>query len=153
MTHPRGHACPHDRLPETGTRPRTRCMPSHQRSDVVLVPFDFTERSGVKWRPAVVVSTDDYNRTTPDVLIVSITSNLRALPHPGDVQIADWRSAGRLKPSLAQTKLATIESALVGRRLGALSAPDLARVDHGLAQALGLMYRPSAYLLSPRRLP
>ena len=79
-------------------------MTSCQRGDVVLVPFDFTDRSGVKWRPAVVVSTDDYNRTTPDVLIVSITSNLRALPHPG-----------------------------------ALSAPDLARLDHGLAQALGLM--------------
>jgi mRNA-degrading endonuclease toxin of MazEF toxin-antitoxin module len=38
-------------------------------------------------RPAVVVSSDAYNRTGPDVLIASITSNLTALPHPGDHRI------------------------------------------------------------------
>ena len=31
-------------------------MIANRRGDIVLVPFDFTDRSGAQWRPAVVVS-------------------------------------------------------------------------------------------------
>ena len=64
-------------------------MTAYRRGDVVLVPFDFTDRSGSKWRPAVIVSGQRYNRQTPDVLIASITGNLRAMPHPGDHRLGD----------------------------------------------------------------
>ena len=109
-----------------------------RRGDVVLVPFDFTDRSGVKWRPAVVVSSERYNQETPDVLIAAITGNLRAIPHPGDHQIRDWKAAGLLKPSLAQAKLATVEATIVGRTLGKLTSADLAAFERGLRDALGL---------------
>jgi mRNA interferase MazF len=104
---------------------------------VVLVPFDFTDRSGTKWRPAAVVSADEYN-SGPDVLIASITGNLTAVAHPGDHPIKDWRRAGLLRPSLLQTKVATVEASVLGRRLGHLSAADLAAFDAGLRRALGL---------------
>ena len=103
-----------------------------------MVPFDFTDRSGTKWRPAVVVSSDDYNRRTPDVLVASITSNLRAVSHPGDYQIVNWKVLGLLKPSLVQTKLATLEASLVGRKLGALSVSDMPARETGKRAALGM---------------
>ena len=111
---------------------------SLRRGDVVLVPFDFTDRSGTKWRPAIIVSSDAYNRTTPDVVVASVTGNLRAIRHPGDRLISDWQAAGLLKPSLAQTKLATVEASVIGRRLGSLSVHDLATFEAGLREALGL---------------
>jgi mRNA-degrading endonuclease toxin of MazEF toxin-antitoxin module len=37
-----------------------------QRSDVVLVPFPFTDLSAKRARPAVVVSVPEYERTTGD---------------------------------------------------------------------------------------
>ena len=109
-----------------------------RRGDIVLVPFDFTNRSGTKWRPAIVVSSNRYNRATPDVVVASVTGNLRAIRHPGDCLLTDWQAAGLLKPSLAQTKLATIEASVVGRRLGSLSSQDLAAFEAGLREALGL---------------
>jgi mRNA interferase MazF len=102
------------------------------------VPFDFTDRSGTKWRPAAVVSSDRYHGLSPDVLIAPITGNLRALPHPGDHPLRDWQAAGLIKPSLLQAKLATVEASTLGRRLGHLSAHDLAAFDRGLSDALGL---------------
>lgn len=57
---------------------------SYFRGDVVLVPMDFTERSGSKVRTALVVSVEEYNGESPDVLIASITSNRNAVFHPGD---------------------------------------------------------------------
>lgn len=110
----------------------------YRKGDVILVPVDFTDRSGVKLRPAVVVSGDDYNQQTPDIVIASITGNLAALPHPGDHRLADWNAAGLLRPSLAQSKLATIERTLIKRTLGRLTATDLAALEQGLREALDL---------------
>ncbi len=108
---------------------------SYRRGDVVLVSIDFTDRSGSKVRSVVVVSSDVYNRTSPDLLIASITSNLNALPHPGDHRILKWSEAGLLKPSIAQAKLATIEAPIIRRKLGELGAEDFAVFSMGLGQA------------------
>lgn len=113
-------------------------MTAYRRGDVILVPFAFTDRSGVKWRPAVVVSAERYNQQTPDVLIASITGNLKAISHPGDHLLVEWKAAGLLKPSLAQAKLATIQTSLITRRLGTLSSADMAALENGLREALGL---------------
>ena len=117
---------------------------SSRRGEVVLVPFDFTNRAGAKWRPAVVVSSGRYNATSPDLLIASITGNLHALHHPGDFVLVDWRVAGLMRPSIVQAKIATIEVSLVGRRLGMLSPSDLAGVDRGAAGGAGSLTRRSS---------
>ena len=45
--------------------------------DVVLVPFLFTDQSGTKKRPAVVVSSASYNASRRDIVIMAITSQVR----------------------------------------------------------------------------
>ena len=42
-------------------------------ADVVLVPFPFTDQPGTKKRPAVVVSSHDYNASRRDIVIMAIT--------------------------------------------------------------------------------
>lgn len=108
----------------------------------MLVAMDFTDRSGSKLRPAVVVSGENYNSGSPDVLIASITGNLKAVPHPGDHRIKEWKAAGLLKPSLAQTKLATVEAQIIRRKLGELDPEDLAAFSRGLKEALALVDEP-----------
>jgi mRNA interferase MazF len=103
-----------------------------------LIPIGFTNHSGIKRRPAVIVSSDAYNSQSPDVMIASITSNVRAIRHPGDHLLQDWQTAGLLKPSLLQAKIATVETAIIGRRLGRLSRRDLTALDRGLRKALDL---------------
>jgi mRNA interferase MazF len=110
-----------------------------RRGDVVLVPIGFTDQSGTKRRPAVVVSSDLYNLESPDVMIASITSNLGAVRHPGDVPIVHWEQAGLLRPSLAQAKIATVDQAIIDRQLGQLAREDLAALEDGLREALGLV--------------
>lgn len=43
-----------------------------------------------------------------------------------------------MKPSLAHTKLATVEATMIRRKLGELAAEDLAAFEDGLREALGL---------------
>jgi mRNA interferase MazF len=49
-------------------------MTAYERGDVVLVPFPFTDQTTIKKRPAVVISSNNYNNTSPDIVIMAITS-------------------------------------------------------------------------------
>lgn len=49
---------------------------AHSFGDVVLVPFPFTDQSGGKKRPAVIVSSSDYNANRRDLIIMAITSQV-----------------------------------------------------------------------------
>lgn len=62
--------------------------------DIVLVPFPFTDQSGHKKRPAVIVSSDAYHASRADYVIMAVTSQLRPGSGIGEVIVSDWRAAG-----------------------------------------------------------
>ena len=52
-------------------------MPAYSFEDVILVPFPFTDQTGTRKRPAVIVSNAAYNQERRDVVIMAITSRVR----------------------------------------------------------------------------
>ena len=64
------------------------------RGDVVLVGFVFSDESGRKLRPAVVISSAAYNRAREEVVVAAITSNIRRRRF-GDHLINNWTLEGR----------------------------------------------------------
>ncbi len=52
-------------------------MISYSRGDVVLAGFVFSDESGRKYRPAVVVSGSAYHRARQEAVVAAITSNVR----------------------------------------------------------------------------
>ncbi len=105
--------------------------------DIVLVPFPFTSQTSLKKRPAVVVSSLAYNSAKPDVILMAITSQLRANAILGEVWLHDWRGAGLLKPSAIKPVFATLEQSLMIRRLGALAQTDREALRQAIRQVLG----------------
>lgn len=116
-------------------------MTGFDRGDVVLVPFPFTDQSGSKRRPAVVLSTSTYNRRRADLIVAPITGNITT-GQPDDTNVQDWSSAGLLKPSVVKGILGTVEHTLVIRVMGKFSNMDLQRVEKTFADALGLVVGP-----------
>ncbi|MFH1860460.1 MAG: type II toxin-antitoxin system PemK/MazF family toxin [bacterium] len=49
-------------------------MTTFRQGEIVLVPFPFTDQTTVKQRPAVIVSSNEYNLSREDVIIAAITS-------------------------------------------------------------------------------
>jgi mRNA interferase MazF len=105
--------------------------------DIVLVPFPFTSQTTSKKRPAVVVSSRDYNAARPDVIVMAVTSQLRASAALGEVWLKDWKVAGLLKPSAVKPVFATLEQSLVIRQIGALATADRETLRETIAQLLG----------------
>jgi mRNA interferase MazF len=67
--------------------------------DVVLVPFPFIDQGGLKKRPAVVVSSDEYQARRVDLLIMAVTSQIHPRSRFGESPISEGRKAGLLAPS------------------------------------------------------
>ncbi len=110
---------------------------SYSRGDVVLVDFVFAEGTGVRRRPAVLLSHDTYQRGRQEAIFAAVTSNTDRLLI-GDQLIADWREAGMLFPSVVTGILRTIKQDMMARKLGNLTPRDLDAVEGQLRQYLGL---------------
>ena len=48
----------------------------YKQGDLVLIPVPFTDLTAIKKRPVIVISNDLYNRTTNDLIVVAVTSNV-----------------------------------------------------------------------------
>jgi len=51
-------------------------MTAYNPGDIILIPFPFTDFSTFKQRPAVILSSRGFNRSSSDVIIAAITSHL-----------------------------------------------------------------------------
>ena len=103
---------------------------------IVLVPFPFTDQSATKQRPAVIVSSNAYHRARRDLILMPITSQLRASAF-GDVLLQDWQNARLLMPSAVKPIVTTLDQSLVIKSLGQLSAKDQAALRVTIAQLIG----------------
>ena len=112
-------------------------MTSYDFGDVVLVPFPFTDQSGMKKRPAVVVSSAAYNVSRLDLILMAITSQIRSTKSFGEVIIAEWQKAGLLKPSVIKPVLTTVERRLILRQLGRLEPSDRATLQQDIRTIVG----------------
>lgn len=112
-------------------------MTACNRGDVVLVGFVFSDESGRKLRPALIISSPAYQRARQEVVVAAITSNIKRRLF-GDHVIADWRGAGLLFPSLVTGIFRTVKRAMIERKLGTLPKADLEAVDRHILRALGL---------------
>ena len=118
-------------------------MPLEQRGkaetvrpgDVVTV--DFPGATGLKRRPAVVVSTDVYHAARPDVIIGILTSQIVSATAPTDYVLKDWAKAGLRQPSAFRAFLATVPSVNV-RVIGRLSERDWQEVRARLKLAVSV---------------
>lgn len=107
-------------------------MTIYKFGDVILVPFPFTDQSSIKKRPAIVISSDLYNKSKIDLIIIAVTSQVHENLQFGEVIIKKWSEAGLLKPSLIKPVITTIENSLVVKNLGELQSSDLQSLTNNL---------------------
>jgi mRNA interferase MazF len=119
-------------MPAALTARRTTLI---EPGDIVLI--DFPGVTGIKRRPAVVVSTPLYHEARPDFILGLVTSR-SVEPAPSDHQLVDWVQAGLKKPSTFRCFLVTLPRPSPVRRLGRLSERDWNEVQARLGSAVAV---------------
>jgi len=115
-------------------------MTAYKRGDMVLVGFQFSDESGLKHRPAVVLSSPTYHRKRQEIVVAAVTSNIDRVLF-GDHLLAGWKEAGLFFPSIVTGILRTVKSQMIHRRLGSISPHEMSSIDLNLHKILGLELR------------
>jgi len=109
------------------------------RGDVVLVDWQFSDGTGSKLRPAVVVQADFLNRSIDDTVLVSITTRSRSALTEVLLDPAVETNAALTRASYAVCcNFQTTDQRLIYRRIGGLSAAAVTEIEEKIKTALEL---------------
>lgn len=104
-----------------------------KKGDIVLIPFPFTDLTGNKLRPALVLLAGSV-----DVTVAFITTQLR-WKESSDVILSPTEQNGLKQESLIRlAKLATLDSNLVDGLLGEIDPAKIIEVNRNLKDLLKL---------------
>ena len=114
-----------------------------KRGSVVLIRYPFTDLSGMKVRPAVVLTPDELIRKLDDVLCLFISSSIPTELLPTDFVLEarhpSFARTGLKDPSVFRAhKLALLHKSLVVRVLGEMDEDLMAEINRRLRIALRL---------------
>lgn len=114
------------------------------RGDIILVDFPYSDQTGSKVRPALVVQSDGLNQSIDDTILALITSSRHRRVGANtqlfiDITTSEGRQTGlRLDSTVQCENLITYDRVLILRILGSLSASLLLQIDDCLKAALGI---------------
>jgi mRNA-degrading endonuclease toxin of MazEF toxin-antitoxin module len=110
------------------------------RGDVVEVDRPFSDRTGSKTRPAVVVQADFLNGLIDDTVLVQITGTKHGIPRTEvEIDPAAEAGSGLRKVCYAScTNCLTLDQGLILRTVGALSDAVMQQIEGCLKTVLEL---------------
>lgn len=106
-----------------------------QPGDVVSARF--VGAVATKYRPVVVISTDLYQASRPDIIVAEVTTQIARATGPTDYVLQDWAAAGLHQVSAVRIYLNTVP-ANVPKWIGHLSDRDWQEVQARLRLALAV---------------
>lgn len=104
------------------------------KGDIVLIPFPFTDLTGSKLRPAVILVDSSL-----DLTVCFITSQIKWVEIT-DIELQPHPTNGIKRPSLIRvSKIATIDRQLAVGKIGALDKAQLSDLNSKLKILLQLL--------------
>ena len=109
------------------------------RGDVVEIVWHYTDQTGSKRRPALVIQADFLNGILDDTILVQITGSNHGLGTEVPLDPAVETNSGLIKPSVANcTNIATVEQIDVLRTIGFLTPAAIKRIEAALKTTLAI---------------
>ena len=104
-----------------------------KKGDIILIPFPFTDLTGKKLRPAIILVS-----TKSDVTVCFITSQFQ-WQNKYDINSIPSKKNGLKKPSLLRvSKFATVDKDLILGKIGELEKSNILALNTNLTEVLQL---------------
>ncbi|WP_456450120.1 type II toxin-antitoxin system PemK/MazF family toxin [Palaeococcus sp. (in: euryarchaeotes)] len=113
--------------------------------EIVLLPFPFDDLTKAKTRPALIVSSDEFNKISRTVIVVEITSNLKSGFQEYNVIIGDnnvrrYPKTKPIIPSIVKPYVIfAVNKRLIIKKIGALEEDKFKEVIEKLKRALNIL--------------
>ena len=91
---------------------------TYKQGDILLIPIPFTNLQSSKIRPVIVISNNDYNNKTEDMLVSAITSNLADKEYTVSINNDDLEEGVLAKPGVVRAdKLYSLNQNIVKKKI------------------------------------
>ncbi len=97
---------------------------------IVLIPIPFTDLSSQKRRPVIVISNDEYNRVSPDVVVVAMTSTPLRSAYSFTITSVELTQGRLNRPGTVRVdKVYTLDQKLIVKTFGQINQATLGRIQ------------------------
>lgn len=87
--------------------------------DILLIPFPYSELTTTKVRPVIVLSNNEYNEKSPDIVVVPMTTNLQLREYAVFLTNKDLESGKLIKNSKIKVdRIFSISKKLIRMKIG-----------------------------------
>jgi mRNA interferase MazF len=108
---------------------------SFEQGEIVVAPIPFSSQVSAKIRPALVISKEEYNNRSEDIIVLKVTSKGKDYPFDVELSAKDF-AGGKLKhESVIQADFpVVIEKRSVSQEIGKISAQKLKEVKQKIKE-------------------
>jgi mRNA interferase MazF len=100
-----------------------------EQGDILLIPVPFTDLSSRKRRPVIVVSNNEYNRKTGDIVVVAMTSNPTTVAYSIAISSSDLATGILNRPGKVRVdKIYTLSQTTVVKTFGRINNATMDRI-------------------------
>ena len=100
-----------------------------EQRDLLLVPFPFSDQSGRKVRPVIVISNQDFNKHSDDILVVGVTSNISKDSYTFDLTNNDLEEGKFItKCCIKVENILKIDKELIVKKIGKIKKDKLSKI-------------------------
>lgn len=97
-----------------------------EQGDLLLIPFPFSDQSGKKVRPVVVISNNDFNNCSEDVIVLGVTSNIHKDKYSIHLSSLDLEKGSLTKPCVIKVEnILKIDKRLIIKAIGKINKTKL----------------------------
>jgi mRNA interferase MazF len=96
-------------------------MSTYQQGDIVIIEYPYSDGTGGKVRPVIIVSNDTANATDRDMIFAKITTNQRGDSYSMPLNATDTVRPLPRNSEARANKLYTLDSDLIKQKLTSLT--------------------------------
>ncbi len=104
------------------------------QKEVVLLPYPFSNLEGIKVRPGLVVSNNQFNKKSDDCIMVPLTTIIKNEPYSIIIDSENLSSGKLIKQSRIRTdKIFSVEKSLIRMKIGILNDNSFDKVNEEIS--------------------
>ncbi len=99
------------------------------QKDILLLPFPFSNSIDEKVRPAIVVSNNNYNSKSEDIIAVAVTSVIKDEQYSIILEQKDLKEGKLIAKSRARAdKIFSVEKRIILKKIGSVNEKTFERI-------------------------
>ncbi len=109
----------------------------YKQGDILLIPVPFSDLTSKKKRPVLVLSNNEYNKRTEDLIVAAVTSNIRGVKTEVVLDSENMTEGNLPKIScIRPDKIYTLSKGIIVKKYGTVDATKVMEVKIRLMELL-----------------